>query len=110
MDKESTIKEVLDRHIREIEEFVKACPHTDVVVEEGGFGGERTITLRCNRCQLNLLGFSVGHSCSYLSYVRDCVNGHPDSRKFGCTATNGANIFDALRAREARGGKRGIRV
>ena len=40
----------------------------------------RDITLRCGRCRLNLLTYIVDGSMSYLSYVRDCVDGHPDSR------------------------------
>lgn len=91
-----TIEELRKRHDQEIAQFVKDCPHTDVSVEDSSFGSERAITLRCNNCKLNLLGFLVSRSYSYLSYVRDCVNGYPDSRKHGVTTTNGKIIFDVL--------------
>lgn len=73
-----TLKE---KHRSEIEEFIKDCPHTDVIVEDRTPGfRQREITLRCARCRLNLLGYSIDGDWSYMSYVRDCVNGHPGSR------------------------------
>ena len=76
------IKELKEKHYEELEKFIKVCPHTDVSVEDNVTGfRQRTITIRCNRCRLNLLGYSIDGGQSYMSYVRDCVNGHPSSRK-----------------------------
>ena len=93
MIEENTIEELRKRHDKETAQFVKDCYHTDVAVEDSTWGGERTITIRCKRCKLNLLSYITNKSQSFLSYVRDCANGHPDSIKYGCTATNKKDIF-----------------
>ena len=70
------------KHRKEMERFVEDCPHTDISVEDNETGfRQRTITIRCNRCRLNLAGYTRDGNWSYMSYVRDCVNGHPHSRK-----------------------------
>lgn len=75
------IRQLQDKHYRELEEFIKDCPHTDVSVEDNVAGFRwRTITIRCKRCDLNLLGYEIDGSMSFMSYVRACVNGYPGSR------------------------------
>ena len=77
-----SIEELRNKHREEIEKFVEDCPHTEVKIydKEAGFR-HRKITLICERCGLNLLGFEIEGDWSYLAYVRDCVNGHPSKRK-----------------------------
>ena len=75
------LEELKKKHYNEMKQFVKDCSHTDVVVEDNAIGfRRRDITLRCQRCQLNLLGYTIDGNWSYMSYVRDCANGHPHSR------------------------------
>ncbi len=76
------LEEMDKRHREEMESFIIACPHNDVLVEDVTVGfRRRDITLRCSRCRLNLLTYCIDNGLSYLSYVRDCVKGHPGSRK-----------------------------
>lgn len=76
-----SMKELEEKQHTEREVFVRNCPHTEVDIEDHGTGfRKRDITLRCKRCRLNLLTYCIDGSWSYLSYVRDCVDGHPDSR------------------------------
>ena len=77
----NSMSKLMEKQHREREEFIHNCPHSDIMVEDGIFGFARTITIRCTRCRLNLAGYTVDGNLSYMSYVRDCVNGHPDSRK-----------------------------
>ena len=77
----ATIKDLEIKHRKETQEFIDACLHTDVKVEDSSIGfRQRDITLRCGRCGLNLLTYVIDGDWSYLSYIRDCVNGHPHSR------------------------------
>lgn len=76
------LEEMEKRHKKERQKFIDDCPHTDISVEDNVTGfRQRTITIRCGRCELNLLGYTIDGDWSYMSYVRDCVNGHPHSRK-----------------------------
>ncbi len=75
-----SMKELQEKQCKEREEFVNDCPHSDVKVEDCSEGfRKRSITLRCVRCRLNLVGYVIDGDLSYLSYVRDCVNGYPKS-------------------------------
>jgi hypothetical protein len=77
-----TYDEMKERHIRERNEFIANCHHTEILVEDNEPGyQQRQITLRCARCRLNLMTWNIEGEHSYLSYVRDCVNGHPDCRQ-----------------------------
>ena len=76
-----TIKELEKKHREEIDRFVKDCPHTDIEVLDNIVGFKhRSIVIRCKRCRLPLLGYEVDNSLSYMSFVEDCVKGHPGSR------------------------------
>jgi len=76
------IEDLRKKHYEETEEFINNCPHTDVLVEDHSEGfRKRSITIRCKRCRLNLAGYVIDGSQSYMSYVRPCINGHPDSRE-----------------------------
>ena len=58
----------------ERDEFARTCLHSEILIEDSpDYGQGRTITLRCARCRLNLLGYIVTGTRSYLSYVRECV-------------------------------------
>lgn len=77
-----TLGKIKERQRGEIEYFIEHCPHTDILIEDSSSGfRQRDITIRCKRCRLNLLTYVVDNGISYLSYVRDCVDGHPDSRE-----------------------------
>ncbi len=76
-----TIKELRAKHNKEIEKFITDCPHTDIAIEDANMGYSRSITIRCKLCELNLAGYTIEGGMSYMSYVRDCVNGHPNDRK-----------------------------
>ena len=75
---ESTMDELKARQQQEITDFINKCPHNQIVVEDtkDGFHG-RDITIRCSICRLNLVGYVVDGTQSYLSYVRDCVKSYP---------------------------------
>ena len=75
------IKELETKHQIELDRFVENCPHLKVKVEDYRSGFERTITIRCERCNLNLAGYIVNKSQSYMSYVRDCVSKYPGNVK-----------------------------
>ena len=81
MEAKVTIEGLRKKHRCEEDQFIGACPHVDVLVEDISFAFRRSITIRCKRCRLNLLGYVVDGSQSYLSYVRDCVNGYPGSNR-----------------------------
>ncbi|KKN76936.1 hypothetical protein LCGC14_0365880 [marine sediment metagenome] len=77
-----TLKEIEKRHEKEKEQFTSDCPHTEVKVCDQTIGfRHREISLICDRCRLNLLGYTIDGDMSYMSYVRDCVKGHPSNRK-----------------------------
>ena len=71
------IKELREKQEKEIDKFIEECPHLDVSIEDTSFGNRRDITIRCNRCRLNLAGYFVSRNQSYMSYVRDCVAKYP---------------------------------
>ena len=77
----NTIKDLRETQQREIDKFIQDCPHLDITVEDESFGWERSITIRCKRCRLNLVGYIVNKSQSYLSYVRDCIAKYPGNIK-----------------------------
>ena len=78
---ENTMKELEIKQIEERREFVQLCPHTEVKVEDTSFGSRRSITIRCARCDLNLVGYLVDNPQSYLSYVQECVKDYPGNIK-----------------------------
>ena len=75
------IKEMRNKHSDEIAKFIEECYHTDVRVEDTphGYSG-KSITIFCNRCGLNLLGYIVDGRVSYLAYIRDCVKEYQTGR------------------------------
>jgi hypothetical protein len=77
-----SIKELEDKQREERDLFIAKCSHTKVKVIDRDTGfRHREINLICERCGLNLLGYTIDGDWSYMSYVRDCVNGHPSHRK-----------------------------
>ena len=77
-----TMNELEEEQRAAREDFVKYCPHIDIIVEDTHFGNRRDITLRCSRCRENLVGYCIdGRSQSYLAYVRECVQKYPGNMR-----------------------------